>query len=59
MATNVLALGPRRCLALDGNSQTRRRLEDAGCEVVTFEADELCLPCEGGPTCLTRPLHRL
>ena len=21
-------------------------------------ADELCIPCEGGPTCLTRPLHR-
>ena len=31
----------------------------AGCDVTTFEADELCLPCEGGPTCLTRPLHRL
>jgi hypothetical protein len=34
-------------------------MEEAGCDVVTFEADELCLPCEGGPTCLTRPLHRL
>jgi hypothetical protein len=33
-------------------------MRSAGCDVTTFEADELCLPCEGGPTCLTRPLRR-
>ena len=55
---NVLATAPRRCLAIAGFPKTAALMEAAGCEVVTFEADELCLPCEGGPTCLTRPLHR-
>ena len=27
-------------------------------DLSVFQADELCLPCEGGPTCLTRPLVR-
>ena len=26
--------------------------------VQTFEADALCIACEGGPTCLTRPVLR-
>jgi dimethylargininase len=56
---NVLPTRPRRCLAIAGFPRTVELMEDAGCEVITFEADELCLPCEGGPTCLTRPLHRL
>ena len=34
---NVLALGPRVALALDGNPETRRRMEDAGVDVRTFE----------------------
>ena len=55
---NVLAVGPRRCLAIDGFRQTAKLMNEAGCDVSVFEADELCLPCEGGPTCLTRPLHR-
>lgn len=55
---NVLATAPRRGLAIAGYPRTAALMEAAGCEVVTFEADELCLPCEGGPTCLTRPLHR-
>ena len=55
---NVLAVGPRRCLAIDGFPQTVAMMEEAGCDVTVFRADELCLPCEGGPTCLTRPLHR-
>lgn len=55
---NVLALAPRRVLAIDGFPTTRKLMEHAGCEVDTFAADELCLPCEGGPTCLTRPLTR-
>jgi N-dimethylarginine dimethylaminohydrolase len=58
MAPNVLALAPRRCLALDGNPVTRRRLEAAGCEVLTYRGDELSLKAEGGPTCLTRPILR-
>jgi len=55
---NVLASGPRRCLAIDGFPRTIEIMQEAGCDVTVFSADELCLPCEGGPTCLTRPLHR-
>src|SRR5436190_15740110 len=33
---NVLALAPRKALMLEGNPITRRRLEEAGCEVVTY-----------------------
>ena len=55
---NVLAIGPRRCLAIDGFPRTVDLMTEAGCDVTVFQADELCLPCEGGPTCLTRPLHR-
>jgi N-dimethylarginine dimethylaminohydrolase len=58
MAPNVLALGPRRCLMLEGNPRTRRRLELAGCEVETYRGRELSLKAEGGPTCLTLPLWR-
>ncbi len=58
MGPNVLALGPRRCLALRGNPITRNRLEEAGCEVHTYRGTELSLKAEGGPTCLTRPLWR-
>lgn len=55
---NVLAVAPRRCLAIDGFPRTVEIMQEAGCDVRVFRADELCLPCEGGPTCLTRPLHR-
>jgi N-dimethylarginine dimethylaminohydrolase len=58
MACNVLALAPGRCLMLDGNPQTRRRIESAGCEVLTYDGSELSRNREGGPTCLTRPLWR-
>jgi N-dimethylarginine dimethylaminohydrolase len=58
MGCNVLALGPRRALALDGNPETRRRLEEAGVEVLVYSGDELSRKGDGGPTCLTRPLSR-
>jgi dimethylargininase len=58
LGCNVLALAPRRCVMLEGNPATRARLEAAGCEVATFEGDELCVKLEGGPTCLTRPVLR-
>jgi len=57
-APNVLALAPRRCLMLEGHPVTRARLEDAGCEVLTYRGNELSLKAEGGPTCLTLPLAR-
>jgi len=56
---NVLATGPRNVIALDGFAQTTALMRDAGCTVTVFQGDELCIPCEGGPTCLTRPLWRL
>ena len=58
MGSNVLALAPRRCLMLEGNPHTQRRLEAAGCEVLTFRGREISLKAEGGPTCLTRTILR-
>jgi dimethylargininase len=58
LGCNVLALGPRVALALDGNPETRRRLERAGVDVRVYRGDELSLKGDGGPTCLTRPLLR-
>jgi N-dimethylarginine dimethylaminohydrolase len=58
MGANVLALGPRRALMLDGNPVTRARLEAAGAEVLTYDGSEISLKGGGGPTCLTRPLTR-
>jgi N-dimethylarginine dimethylaminohydrolase len=55
---NVLALGPRRALALDGNPETRRRMEAAGVDVVVYGGEEISKKGDGGPTCLTRPLLR-
>ena len=55
---NVLALGPRIALALEGNPETRRRLEDAGVDVRTYRGEEISRKGDGGPTCLTRPLER-
>ena len=56
--TNVLALGPRRALALEGNDETHRRMERAGVDVATYRGDEISRKGDGGPTCLTRPLLR-
>src|SRR6185503_5602217 len=57
--TNVLALGPRRALALDGNPETRRRMELGGVDVVVYHGEEISRKGDGGPTCLTRPLLRV
>jgi N-dimethylarginine dimethylaminohydrolase len=58
MGPNVLALAPRVALAVEGNPETRRRLERAGVEVELYEGAELSKG-DGGPTCLTCPLLRL
>ena len=55
---NVLALGPRKCLVLAGNPQTRRRLEAEGVEIIEYVGEEISNRGSGGPTCLTRPLWR-
>jgi dimethylargininase len=57
LGSNVLALAPRVALAVEGNPETRRRMERAGVEVLTYRGDELSKG-DGGPTCLTRPLLR-
>jgi len=58
MGCNVLALSPRKILALDGNPKTRQALKDAGCDVITYAGKEISAKGCGGPTCLTRPLKR-
>jgi N-dimethylarginine dimethylaminohydrolase len=57
MGANVLALAPRVALIVEGNPETRRRLEGAGVEVLSYEGRELSKG-DGGPTCLTCPLLR-
>jgi N-dimethylarginine dimethylaminohydrolase len=58
LGPNVLAIGPRDCLMLQGNPVTQRRLKAAGCRVRTYVGDEISLKAEGGATCLTRPILR-
>jgi N-dimethylarginine dimethylaminohydrolase len=58
MGPNVLALAPRLALALEGNNETRRRMEAAGVEVLVYKGDEISRKGDGGPTCLTRPVLR-
>ena len=55
---NVLALAPRVALALDGNPETRQRMERSGVDVRVYRGVELSHKGEGGPTCLTRPILR-
>lgn len=57
MGSNVLALEPGVVLALERNRETRRRMERAGIDVLTYDGRELSKG-DGGPTCLTRPLLR-
>lgn len=58
LSTNVLALAPGECLMLDNLPDTEKVLRNADVKVTTFQAPALCIGCEGGPTCLTRPLFR-
>jgi len=58
MGANVLAIAPRRAVMVDGNPQTRARLEAAGADVRVYTGFEISLKGGGGPTCLTRPLRR-
>jgi N-dimethylarginine dimethylaminohydrolase len=58
LSLNVLPTAPREVIAVAGFPKTKAAMEAAGCRVKTFEADALCIACEGGPTCLTRPVLR-
>jgi N-dimethylarginine dimethylaminohydrolase len=58
LSLNVLPTAPYEVIAVAGFPKTAAAMEAAGCRVATFEADALCIACEGGPTCLTRPILR-
>jgi N-dimethylarginine dimethylaminohydrolase len=58
LGSNVLALGPRKCLMLEGNPGIQGRLEQAGAEVLVYPGDDLSIKGTGGPTCLTQPILR-
>lgn len=58
LSLNVLPTAPHQVIAVAGFPKTAAAMEAAGCTVATFEADALCIACEGGPTCLTRPVLR-
>ncbi len=58
LSTNVLATAPGECVMLSQLPETLSRLQEAGVDVATFEGEALCIGCEGGPTCLTRPIWR-
>ena len=55
---NVLPTAPKDCIMIDGFPATKAAMEAAGCTVQIFAGDALCIACEGGPTCLTRPVLR-
>jgi N-dimethylarginine dimethylaminohydrolase len=58
LGCNVLAVGPRQCVVLAGNPITKKRLEEAGAQVWTYEGKDISFKGTGGPTCLTRPILR-
>ena len=59
MGTNVLSLGPKRCIMLAGNPKTKSRIESYGIQVFEYGGHEISSKGMGGPTCLTRPLWRM
>lgn len=58
LGSNVLALGQRKCLMLEGNPKTKAALIAAGAEVFEYPGRDLSYLGTGGPTCLTCPLQR-
>jgi N-dimethylarginine dimethylaminohydrolase len=58
LGCNVLAVRPGVVVVAEGNPVTRRRLEQAGCEVHAIPLREVGENGSGGPTCLTRPILR-
>ena len=58
LSLNVLPTRPGQVIMVAGFPATQAAMEAAGCTVDTFAAGALCVACEGGPTCLTRPVLR-
>ncbi len=48
MGCNVLALAPRQCLMVEGNSKTKSLLEKAGCKVTEYKGNEISVKGGGG-----------
>jgi dimethylargininase len=58
LSGNILAVAPGECIMIDGFPKTRKAIEAAGVKVSVFDGEALCIGCEGGPTCLSRPILR-
>lgn len=58
LGSNVLALGPRVCVLMEGNKDIYNKLEEKGCKLYTYPGAELSFKGTGGPTCLTCPVTR-
>lgn len=58
LSLNILATAPGKCIMIDGYPATVEAMEKAGVEVQVFSGEALCVACEGGPTCMTRPILR-
>jgi arginine deiminase len=54
---NTLAIAPRVCVAYERNTETNRRLSQAGIEVVEIAGSELGSG-RGGPRCMSCPVWR-
>src|SRR5690606_26483503 len=54
---NTLAIAPRLAVAYERNTQTNRRLEEAGVDVVAIAGSELGSG-RGGPRCMSCPILR-
>ena len=59
MGCNVLAIAPRHCVVVEGNSKTKKLLIEANCKVKVYKGNAISVKGGGGPTCLTRPLLRV
>ncbi len=59
LGSNVLALGPRVCVLMEGNKDIYNKLEEKGCKLYTYPGAELSFKGTGGPTCLTCPVTRV
>lgn len=58
MGCNVLPVAPADVIMLEGCPITKSRMEAAGIRVRTYPGSEVSVKGGGGPTCLTRPIHR-
>lgn len=59
MGCNVLALGPRHAMMIEGNPETLKRMKAKSVRVEVISGADICRKGEGGPTCMTRPIIRL